>query len=461
MAAPLAALLLKARKLAKAKKMADRIKKIRLKAILAALKTFFTWLFLSPDGLTLLVATIVIGSLMFCGLIVGKMFFFGRVPAFMNATCGTVAEAPAAGDGKVQITLNKPPADLAAFDGWDVKQMRIAWMIVDVAKQRGIPRRGWEIAIAVAISESTLHREANSSVPESYTYQFDNTTFDTAYDTEVKWQLAINAKVIGVYQQKAWWGSVPERMDPRTAVNSFFGSPSKGDPPGLTDIDGWESMGYGEAAQKVQVSDPGFPAMVEGNIPKAKAIIAKIEGEAPGDAAEQMGGCNGYAVNGPLRQRILQIAEGEAKLGYSEYHTGGPDCVKYWSVRPGVGCAAWCGAFVTWVWTKAGLPKEALYSDDPWMRDLGYTPTDREWAMKNNLWIPKGSAEKPQPGDAVIFDWEGDGEPDHIAIVTKYNADGTFEHVGGNEGDSVIGTGTRTEANVMGYIKIPNATAKV
>jgi cell wall-associated NlpC family hydrolase len=34
------------------------------------------------------------------------------------------------------------------------------------------------------------------------------------------------------------------------------------------------------------------------------------------------------------------------------------------------------------------------------------------------------NASNAQPGDMIIFDWEGDGTPDHVGIVESVNGNG-------------------------------------
>lgn len=87
---------------------------------------------------------------------------------------------------------------------------------------------------------------------------------------------------VGLFQQRDHWGTLDERMDPVKSLNLFLFGGTSADgysEPGLTDIDGWQSMPMGDAAQAVQVS--AFPDRYAERIDEAEAIIAAatIDGE--------------------------------------------------------------------------------------------------------------------------------------------------------------------------------------
>lgn len=192
-------------------------------------------------------------------------------------------------DGQaIEIKMNVPPPSVTAFDKYNTIQMRNAWMIIDVGKQRKIPRPGWEIAVAVAMIESyDMNRLANPEVPESYTYNYDKSTFSTTHDGEPRpgsWVLTHHTKVVGAFQQKAPWGSIEERMDTRTAANAFYGG--IGGPQGLVDVSNWLTKDPGVVAQDVQVSDKGFEGHVRNKIPAARKVIDHLEGAPAGQPAQ-------------------------------------------------------------------------------------------------------------------------------------------------------------------------------
>lgn len=70
---------------------------------------------------------------------------------------------------------------------------------------------------------------------------------------------------IGLFQQQKWWGTVEQRMDPKTSTNLFIDALVKFD---------WKSMEYGAAAQKVQGS--AHPSRYSPHVGLAEEIIANV-----------------------------------------------------------------------------------------------------------------------------------------------------------------------------------------
>lgn len=99
--------------------------------------------------------------------------------------------------------------------------------------------------------------------------------------------------------------------------------------------------------------------------------------------------------------KALSIARGE--VGYTE---GKNNYSKYAAdLFPTVNHMAWCGSFVGWVYAKAGF----AIGSRVW---VPYVPYVANWARKNGFW----KTSSPNPGDLVIYDWNG-GNPDHIGIA--------------------------------------------
>jgi len=152
----------------------------------------------------------------------------------------TIAPAPAAveipyGTNGVTVSLN-------------AAQVAIAVRIITVGRQLGVSDKGLKVSLMTALQESRLRMYANSSVPESLEYDHDAVGSD--HDS------------VNPFQQRpsAGWGTVAELMTLDYSIKAFFGGPdgpNGGSPRGLRDINGWESMQPGVAAQTVQVS--AFP----------------------------------------------------------------------------------------------------------------------------------------------------------------------------------------------------------
>ncbi|WP_433167618.1 hypothetical protein [Kribbella sp. CA-247076] len=109
-------------------------------------------------------------------------------------------------------------------------QIAFARVIDQVAVQRGLPGQATLIALMTALVESDLQ--------------------NLSYG---------DRDSVGLFQQRpgAGWGSVAQIMNPQYAAEAFFGGSAPPSPPGLVDINGWPTMAYGDAAQRVQVS--AFP----------------------------------------------------------------------------------------------------------------------------------------------------------------------------------------------------------
>ena len=97
----------------------------------------------------------------------------------------------------------------------------------------------------------------------------------------------------------------------------------------------------------------------------------------------------------------------------------------YWSWYGFDGRVAWCACFVSWCYNQAGLsePRFAACQSQgiPWFSEHG------QWAGRNYSDIA--------PGDAIFFDWEGDGSADHVGLVIGKDNERVYT-VEGNSGDA-------------------------
>lgn len=89
---------------------------------------------------------------------------------------------------------------------------------------------------------------------------------------------------------------------------------------------------------------------------------------------------------------------------------------------------AWCGDFVTDVYKRAGVP---LPSMQPGCRTgFAYCPDAVNYGRQHpGMVIPSWEA---QPGDIVLFDWDGNGVADHTEIAEGWSNSGVLTTVGGN-----------------------------
>ncbi len=118
---------------------------------------------------------------------------------------------------------------------------------------------------------------------------------------------------------------------------------------------------------------------------------------------------------------------------------------------------AWCADFATFALGQAygGMDKIPgnFASTCP---NTAYCPSIVEWANGNGSWTTDPNT--LQPGDLVLFDWDGDGTSDHVGIFVSVNSDGTINTVEGNTsgaaGGSCVETKIRSPQTIKGYSRI-------
>ncbi|WP_200905170.1 M23 family metallopeptidase [Micromonospora sp. RV43] len=137
---------------------------------------------------------------------------------------------------------------------WGSVETTNAATIVAVGRQRKVPPRGYVIALATAMQESTLRNLANAKVPESLRLPHEGVGRD--HDS------------VGLFQQRPGWGSVRERMTPTYAAGKFYEA--------LVKVDGWERMRLTDAAQAVQRS--GLPEAYQKWEDDAEQLAARVLG---------------------------------------------------------------------------------------------------------------------------------------------------------------------------------------
>ncbi len=133
-------------------------------------------------------------------------------------------------------------------------------------------------------------------------------------------------------------------------------------------------------------------------------------------------------------QQIVSVAMGQ--LGNS----GGQ---KFWSWYGFDSRVEWCACFVSWCADQSGLiasgnvPKFSLCSDGV------------SWFQGKNKW--RGGGTTPTAGMIIFFDWDHDGNSDHVGIVEKCEG-GRVYTVEGNSSDQVRQRNYAVDyASIMGY----------
>jgi hypothetical protein len=117
--------------------------------------------------------------------------------------------------------------------------------------------------------------------------------------------------------------------------------------------------------------------------------------------------------------KILQIAAAEIGTTETPINTNKTKYGKWF----GLDGFAWCGMFVSWVYHHAGLPLGVIGYFNGF---AGCQTAYAHFKSKNEI------TTTPQPGDIVLFDWNGDGRYDHTGIFVRHLSDLTFESIEGN-----------------------------
>ena len=90
----------------------------------------------------------------------------------------------------------------------------------------------------------------------------------------------------------------------------------------------------------------------------------------------------------------------------------------------------WCAYFTSWVGALAGTPLGAGGQGE------GYVPSMATWLQGQGRYATPQQA-TPRPGNLVFFDWQRDGELDHIGLVQSVGADGRIYTIEGHADGAV------------------------
>ena len=117
--------------------------------------------------------------------------------------------------------------------------------------------------------------------------------------------------------------------------------------------------------------------------------------------------------------KVVEIAKKE--VGYSE-SPANSNKTKYgkWFGLDGV---AWCAIFVSWCYNKAGATLDAITNKNGF---AGCQAAATYYIRKKSV------TTKPQAGDLVFFDWNGDKRYDHVGIFVEWVSKTHFNTVEGN-----------------------------
>ena len=139
-------------------------------------------------------------------------------------------------------------------------------------------------------------------------------------------------------------------------------------------------------------------------------------GSPDGNPSEDLSGVQ--LVNGTRPGNTAIVDRAKSQVG----NVGGQP---YWSWYGFNSRVEWCACFVSWCYNQAGKsePRFAACQSQgvPWFQSRG------QWGARGY--------ENIAPGDAIFFDWDGDGSADHVGLVIGTDGQRVYT-VEGNSGDA-------------------------
>ena len=122
----------------------------------------------------------------------------------------------------------------------------------------------------------------------------------------------------------------------------------------------------------------------------------------------------------------ITIGDGEiVTVALSQVGNAGGE--PYWSWYGFDGRVEWCACFVSWCADQCG------YIESGVIPKFAGCVNGSQWFKDRGQWQDGGFT--PEAGQIIFFDWEGDGETDHVGIVERCEG-GIVYTVEGNSGDA-------------------------
>ncbi len=173
------------------------------------------------------------------GFVAFVVIIAGAAAGVASLLFGSEDSAGLGGGGSCWATITAPDASPQGLTGEQVGNART---IVTVGQRLGVPPRGWVIAVATALQESTL----------------------------INVRTAVDHDSLGLFQQRPsqGWGTPAQVTDPEYAATKFYER--------LVRVPGWESMALTDAAQAVQRS--AYPGAYAKHEARATAIVTAYTG---------------------------------------------------------------------------------------------------------------------------------------------------------------------------------------
>jgi hypothetical protein len=128
-----------------------------------------------------------------------------------------------------------------------------------------------------------------------------------------------------------------------------------------------------------------------------------------------------------IRQAALVRATGE--LGYVERDDGGSKYADWYGA--GMQGGPWCAMFCTWAFETNPEGQSPSFTKGKTYAYVPYVVGDAR-ANRNGL----STIDDPVAGDLVAYDWNWNGEYDHIGVFEAWQDDGQFTAIEGNTSTS-------------------------
>ena len=116
------------------------------------------------------------------------------------------------------------------------------------------------------------------------------------------------------------------------------------------------------------------------------------------------------------------------EVALSQVSSANDGGAKFWQYMGFGSRVPWCAAFISWCADQCGYIDTGL---------VEYTAAaDPTYYIQREQYFTRSEGYAPLPGDLIYFDWEQDGEIDHVGIV-EYVQEGIVYTIEGNSGDAV------------------------
>ena len=151
-------------------------------------------------------------------------------------------------------------------------------------------------------------------------------------------------------------------------------------------------------------------------------FLVMLPGLVFGDLSENTGALTSNTV---ISENIR--ASNQAIVEVALTQLGNEGGQPYWSWYGFDGRVEWCACFVSWCADQCG------YLDSGIVPKFAGCVDGANWFKGNGQWQDRNY--EPTAGTIIFFDWENDGETDHVGIVEKCE-NGVVYTVEGNSGDA-------------------------